>query len=225
MKVMVIYGNPKEGGFVHGSLDIVRARLEDRGVEIDELRLAREDIKDCTGCFRCLATGKCVIDDAMNDVCERIRQTEGIVAGASVRNGNVPALYKRFYERITYPILFTGDMTEKYVVGISAVGFATGKKATRRMVAMTEGGARTVAHLFFRTGIPTQITTEDVKDRLERAADKLYEHIKAQRPGPFVSNIVRAIDRWFMVRCMFLKAPETYKHVLESYKKRGWMKG
>ena len=224
MKIMVIYGNPKEGGFVHGALDIVRARLEGRGVEIDEVRLAREDIKDCTGCFTCLATGRCVIDDAMNGVCERIRQADGIVAGASVRNGNVPALYKRFYERITYPILFTGDMTDKYVLGVSAVGMATGKKATRRMVAMTEGGARTVDHLFFRTGIPTRITPEDVKDRLERAADKLYEHITDQRPGGLGSRLARALDRWFMVRCMFLKDPKTYQNVIDAYKKRGWMK-
>ena len=223
MKIMVIYGNPKQGGFVHGALDRVRARLEARGAEIDALRLAREDIKDCTGCFTCLATGRCVLDDAMNDVCERIRQADGIAAGASVRNGNVPALYKRFYERITYPILFTGDITDKYVLGVSAVGMATGKKATRRMVAMAEMGARTVDHLFFRTGIPTRLTPEDVKDRLERAADRLYDHIKSQRSPGLRWRLARRLDHRIM-RSMFQTDPETYQHVIAAYKKRGWMK-
>ena len=224
MKIMVIYGNPKEGGFVHGSLDIVRARLEGRGVEIDEVRLAREDIKDCAGCFACLATGRCVIDDAMNGVCERIRQADGIVAGASVRNGRAPALYKRFYERITYPIFFTGDVTDKYVLGISAVGMGGGKKTTRQMVAMTETGARTVEHLYFRVGMPTTLTPADVRDRLERAADKLYDHIKTQRSPGLGWKLSRRFDHWIMSRVVFSKKPDAFKHVIEAYRRRGWMK-
>ena len=224
MKIMVIYGNPKEGGFVHGSLDIVRTRLEGRGVAIDELRLAREDIKDCTGCFTCLATGKCVLDDVMNGVCERIREADGLVVGASVRNGRAPALYKRFYERITYPIFFTGDITDKYVLGISAVGMGGGKKDTRQMVAMTETGARTAEHLYFRVGMPTKLLPTDVKDRLERAADKLYDHIKTQRSPGLEWKLSRRFDHWLMPRFVFNKKPDAFKHVIEAYRRRGWMK-
>ncbi|MBN2583858.1 MAG: flavodoxin family protein, partial [Planctomycetes bacterium] len=166
MRILAVYGNPKSGGFVHNCVDAVAQRLESRGAEVDRLHLAEIEMKDCTGCFTCLRTGRCTIDDDMAGVIERIRAADGLVCGVSVRNGLMTALFKRFYERITYTIIFCGDITDKYVLGISAVGMAGGKAVTRRIVAMSEMGARTVDHLFFRTGIPTRISAEDASERL-----------------------------------------------------------
>ena len=115
MNVMIIYGNPKEGGFVHGCLDAISERLGQRDVQVERLHLHRQGILDCTGCFTCLRTGACVLEDQMNGICERMRQADGYVIGCSVRNGYVTALYKRFYERITYPLIFTGDLIRRAI--------------------------------------------------------------------------------------------------------------
>lgn len=224
MKIMAVYGNPKSGGFVHGCVDAIAERLESRGVEIDRLRLADADIADCKGCFTCLRTGRCEIDDDINPIAERIRAADGLVCGASVRNSNVGAMFKRFYERITYSIIFTGDVTDKYVLGVSAVGMATGKKATRRIVAMEEMGARTVDHLFFKTGIPTTKTVDDVRDRLNVAADKLYDYVEKQRPPGLGWRFKRWTDRVVVSRFMFKKAPDVYANVIRCWRQRGWMK-
>jgi NAD(P)H-dependent FMN reductase len=223
MKILAVYGNPRSGGFVHGCTDAVAERLKSRGAEVDRLRLAEIDMKDCTGCFACLGTGRCVIDDDMNGVIERIRAADGLVIGASVRNGLTNALFKRFYERITYTILFCGDITDKYVLGISAVGMAGGKAVTRRLVGMSEMGGRTVDHLFFRTGIPTKLRTEDVADRLARAADRLYDHISRQRSPGLLWRLRRRLDRAVMSRLMFKRNPDLYANVIRSWRERGWM--
>ena len=223
MKIMAVYGNPKAGGFVHGCVDAIAERLESRGVKIDRLRLAEANVRDCTGCFSCLATGECVIDDDMNAIVPRIREADGLVCGASVRNGNVGAMFKRFYERITYPIIFTGDVTDKYVLGVSAVGMATGKKLTRKIVAMEEMGARTTDHLFFKTGIPTSKTVDDVRPRLMTAADKLYDHIDRGRVPGLGWRFKRWLDRKVVGRFMLKKDPDLYANVIRCWRERGWL--
>jgi len=224
MKIMAVYGNPKAGGFVHGCVDAIAERLESRGAEIDRLRLVEANIQDCTGCFKCLATGQCAIDDGMGAIVERIRAADGLVCGASVRNSNVGAMFKRFYERITYTIIFTGDVTDKYVLGVSAVGMATGKKLTRKIVAMEEMGARTVDHLFFKTGIPTKKTVDDVRGRLIAAADKLYDHIATQRSPGLGWRFKRWLDQVVVSRFMFKKNPDLYANVIRCWRQRGWIK-
>jgi len=223
MRILAVYGNPKEGGFVHGCVDIIAGRLQSRDVEIDPLKLRDAHIADCTGCFTCLRTGACVIDDDMNAIYERIRAADGLVCGGSVRNGYMTALFKRFYERITYTIIFTGDITDKYVLGVSAVGVGGGKKVTRRIVAMEEMGARTVGHLFFRTGIPTKLRPDDVKDTLVAAADKLYDRIDRQTTPGLAWRLARRLDHAFMRKLMFSKNPDTYANVIKCWQQRGWM--
>jgi len=224
MKIMAVYGNPKSGGFVHGCVDLIADRLEGRGVEVDRLHLADADIKDCRGCFTCLRTGQCIIDDDMKAITERIRAADGLVCGGSVRNGYMTALFKRFYERITYTVIFCGDITDKYVLGVSAVGMAGGKKVTRRIVAMEEMGARTVDHLFFRTGIPTKLSVDAVGGRLVAGADRLYEHVARQKSPGLFWRIRRRMDRALVGKLMFKKDPDTYANVIRSWRRRGWMR-
>ena len=54
-----------------------------------------------------------------------IRAADGLVVGASVRNGYFPALTKRFYERITYILGFGRDLRGKHVLAVGAVGLAS----------------------------------------------------------------------------------------------------
>ena len=118
MKISAIYGNPKAGVFVHGCLDVVAEWLEELGVDVERLALKDQKIQDCVGCFTCLRTGECPLPDTMNDICGRLREADGFVVGCSVRNETFTALYKRFWERICYPLGFTGDISDKHVLSI-----------------------------------------------------------------------------------------------------------
>ncbi|MBN2584909.1 MAG: hypothetical protein JXL80_17730, partial [Planctomycetes bacterium] len=85
-------------------------------------------------------------------------------------------------------------------------------------------GARTVDHLFFRTGIPTRISAEDASERLTAAADRLHDHIARQKSPGLMWHLKRSLDRAVMKRLMFNKNPETYANVIRSWRERGWMK-
>ena len=108
-------------------------------------------------------------------------------------------------------------------LGVSAVGMAGGKAATRRIVAMSDMGGRTVDHLFFRTGIPTKLRVEDVADSLHAAADHLYDDIAQQTPPGLLWRLRRRVDRAVMSRLMFKRNPELYANVIRSWQERGWM--
>ena len=223
MNIITIYGNPKDGGFVHGCLDVISQRLEDRGADLERLVLKDQDIRDCVGCFRCLRTGECALPDAMNEIYPRLRAADGFVVGCSVRNATFTALYKRFWERTTYTLGFTGDISDKHVLSVSAVGMMGGKRATRLIVGMTQYGSRLSNHLFFKTGIPTRLSVDDVRPRLVKAADKLYDRMETNRSPGIAWKLARRFDRFVMRKFLFTKSPAFYAHVITRYKQRGWM--
>lgn len=222
MQILAIYGNPKPGGFVHGCVDRAAERLAGRGAEVDRLRLVDAEIRDCTGCFTCLRTGSCPLDGEMPSILDRIRVADGLVVGASVRNGYFPALYKRFYERITYLLGFTRELRGKHVLALGAVGLATGKKHLGRLLTLREFQTHVVGYLFFRTGIPSRLTVDRVSPRLDRAADRLHAAIESQAPLPLTSRLSAAVDDAVMRRLMLKPNPDgVYGHVIEQWRERG----
>jgi multimeric flavodoxin WrbA len=224
MNVLAIYGNPKHGGFVHHSLDHVADRLAERGATVDRLRLMDADIRECRGCFACLRTGRCPTEDDMPGIMDRMRAAEGLVVGASVRNGFFPALYKRFYERITYIMGFGLELRGKPVLAIGAVGMATGKKPLGRLLTCREFQTHVVDYLFFRTGIPTQKTVQDVAPHLDRTADRIAEAIERQEPRSLRERLRGAVDNFTVRKFMLERNPEgLYDYIIERWKELGLM--
>ena len=221
---MVIYGNPRRGGFVHGCLDHMSAHLEERGVEIDRLYLCEAAIQDCLGCFTCLRSGGCPLADDMPQIIERMRRVDGLLTGASVRNGFFPALYKRFFERICYEVGFGRDLHGKYVLAVGAVGLATGRKALGQVLTMSEFQTHVVDYLFFRTGIPTRLKVADVSVKLNRALDRFYGALTAQRPLSFLARVSAGFDNWIMRKLMFDRnSSGVYDHITKRWREKGLM--
>lgn len=224
MKVMAIYGNPKQGGFVHGCLDVTADYLAEKGVGVEKVVLIEKAIEECRGCFTCLKTGLCVLDDDMNALCAAMREADGFVVGASVRNGFFPALVKKFYERITYPIGFTRDLANKPVLAIGAVGFAGGRRALGRLITFAGIEALVVDYLFFRTGIPTTLTVDRVAPRLRAAAAKLLAALERPRRRPLIARIRSAVDDFIVRKCILERDRHgTYDHIIKVWQDRGRM--
>jgi len=221
-RVLCVFGNPKEGGFVHECIEHIAARLAELGLEIERVRLNTCAIQHCRGCFNCLQSGICPIQDDMQAIIERVRGADGLVAGASVRNGLFPALFKQFYERITYPLGFTRELRGKHVLAVGAVGFAGGRRQLGRLLTFREFQSRVSGYLFFRTGIPTRIRLAETAVRLERAADKLHRAIETAAPLPLSQRIQGKIDDFlisrFMLRC---DDSHTYDYLKEVWRGKG----
>jgi len=223
MKILALYANPKDGGFVHGCLDLICDRLRQGEASMEAVHLRELGIRDCTGCLACLHDGLCPLDDGMNDLCERLRSADALVLGCSVRMAHVTALYQRFLERITFPLIFTGDLAGKYVLSVAAVGQMGGGRATRRLLGLRPAGTCHTRHLFFRVGLPSRLEPRAVSSTLELAADDLLCRMRdGRRPGP-LWRLARRIDRWVLSRLLFARNPELYAHPIRRFRQRGWM--
>lgn len=225
MKAVVIYGNPKRGGFVHGCLDFIASFLEAKGVEVEKIMLVDSDIRDCAGCFTCLRTGRCTVDDDMGGILETLKGADGIVAGASVRNGFFTALYKRFYERITYLLGFTRALEDKPVLAIGAVGIAGGRKNLGRLLSFKEFQTLPTGYLFFRTGIPGKLTVDGAAEALRGAAAKLIERMENPSGPSLFQSLCRKADTAVIRAFMLKKNPDgVYDYVVKVWREKGLLK-
>lgn len=221
-RILCIYGNPKKGGFVHGCVDHIAAYLEEKGADVDRLVLNESAIRDCAGCFQCLGKGTCPIDDDMAQIIERIRLADGLVTGASVRNGYFSALFKRFYERITYPLGFGLDLKGKHVLAVGAVGVATGRKHLGRLLTFRDFRARASDYLFFRAGVPTRRKVKDAASKLDRSSETFLRAILSNKPLSLMARLCAFLDECSVRRFMFKRNQDhAFDYVIECWREKG----
>lgn len=101
MKVLLLNGSPHEKGCTYTALKEVAGQLEKNGIETEIVQIGMVDIRGCIGCGRCKATGKCVFDDIVNVILEKMEQADGLVVGTPVYyaspNGSVLSLLDRLF--------------------------------------------------------------------------------------------------------------------------------
>ena len=84
MKVLLVNGSPHENGCTYTSLKEVADTLEKEGISTEIHWIGKGDIAGCRSCAYCKKNGKCIIDDDINAVGERIGEFDGFVFGAPV---------------------------------------------------------------------------------------------------------------------------------------------
>lgn len=101
MKVILINGSPHARGCTYTALSEVARGLTDHGVETEIIHIGTNDIPGCMGCFGCHKLGKCVIDDVVNEIAEKLNGVDGMVIGSPVYfaspNGSLISLLDRLY--------------------------------------------------------------------------------------------------------------------------------
>ena len=84
MKALLINGSPRSKGCTYTALTELKKALEAEGIEVELLHVGHKDIHGCIACRKCRETGKCVFDDAVNEVSPKLAQADAFVIGAPV---------------------------------------------------------------------------------------------------------------------------------------------
>lgn len=75
--------------------------LTDNGMDAEIIHIGTGDIPGCKGCFACHKLGKCVIDDIVNKLAEKVKGADGMIVGSPVYfaspNGSLISLLDRLY--------------------------------------------------------------------------------------------------------------------------------
>ena len=117
MKVLLLNGSPKAKGNTALALNEMAAVFAQEGIEAEIIQVGHQAVRGCIACGSCGKNGKCVFDDAVNEVATKFEAADGIVIGSPVYYAGANATLMAFLQRLFYSTRF--DKTMK--VGASVV--------------------------------------------------------------------------------------------------------
>lgn len=103
--VLIISSSQRKGGNSDTLCDQYMAGAEAAGHHVEKIRLAEKEIGFCRGCNACQKTGRCVQQDDMAELIEKLKAADVIVLASPVYFYTVCARLKNFIDRtvVIYP--------------------------------------------------------------------------------------------------------------------------
>lgn len=107
MNVLLINGSPHTQGCTARALREVSESLSEEGIASRLINVGNRAIRGCTSCYKCRELGKCIFDDAVNEVAPLFEEADGIVIGSPVyyahANGGLLAFLDRLFFSTSFP--------------------------------------------------------------------------------------------------------------------------
>ena len=110
MKVLIINGSPRKDGNTTVALKDMEAVFAEEGVETETLQIGKMDIRGCVACGRCGKLGHCAFDDIVNEVAEKLKESDGLVLASPVYYASANATLIALLDRLFYSAHFDLSM-------------------------------------------------------------------------------------------------------------------
>jgi len=136
MKAIGICGSPRTGSNTEILLREVLKTMKKSWVETELILLREKNIELCRGCDeKCSKTGECVISDDMQEIYEKLINSDVIIFGSPTYFDNVTGLMKNFMDR-TDPLTVNKKLKNKIagVIGVGLVGPESIRKNMRSLM-------------------------------------------------------------------------------------------
>ena len=117
LKVLMLNGSPRPNGNTAVALREMETVFRKNGVEVETVVIGNRAIRGCVACGGCAKTGKCVFDDAVNELAPKFEVADGLVVASPVYYASANATLIACLDRLFYSTPF--DKTMK--VGASVV--------------------------------------------------------------------------------------------------------
>lgn len=102
MKVLLVNGSAKANGCTYTALCEVEKTLQQQGIETEIIQVGAKPIAGCIGCGACIGTGKCFMDDGVNEFVEKARSADGFIFGSPVHYAAASGALTSFLDRAFY---------------------------------------------------------------------------------------------------------------------------
>ncbi len=120
MKVMIINGSPRKGGYTSDLVALFTKGLDDAGGVTTHVDLRRRKISPCIGCFKCWVgetAGRCIFRDDMDGIISEYLETDTLVIATPTYYYAFSSFVKVFLERL-FPTTTPGlEMGGVLIVG------------------------------------------------------------------------------------------------------------
>lgn len=105
-KIIAINGSPRSGWNTDILVREAASGAASAGAEVEIIDLYKlEKFTGCVSCFGCKTEahlGKCIYQDGLADVLEKIRFADGLILGSPVYLGDISAGLRALYERLVF---------------------------------------------------------------------------------------------------------------------------
>jgi len=122
MKVLILNGSPKDNGNTALALKEMRSIFLAEGIEVDYVHVGALNIRGCLACLKCYKTGKCVIDDAVNEIAKKLEEADGLVLGSPVYYASANSTLTALLDRLFYSAPFDKRMKVGASVAVARRG-------------------------------------------------------------------------------------------------------
>ena len=101
-KILLTNGSPNEKGCTYTALCEIADTLAKNDVESEILYLGTKPVAGCVACGKCFQTGRCVFDDKVNEVLEKLDEYDGMVVGSPVYYAGPTGQLCAFLDRLFF---------------------------------------------------------------------------------------------------------------------------
>jgi len=125
MKVIGVLGSPVKRGtnsLLQKSLDT----LSEAGIETELLHITDYNLQFCQGCNTCLREGRCVIEDDLTKIGDKLIEADGIILASPSYFGSPTAQLKNLMDRSRYLKMQNHKLKNKLLGVISSSGLNQG---------------------------------------------------------------------------------------------------
>ena len=102
MKVLMISGSPHRAGSSRLALEEMAKAFAAEGVETELIEVGAGPVSGCTACGDCKASGRCVIEDGVNEAIEKLAAADGLVVATPVHYASPAGAVLAFLDRMFF---------------------------------------------------------------------------------------------------------------------------
>jgi multimeric flavodoxin WrbA len=121
-KVLLLNGSPHANGCTARALREMMDVFQAEGIETELVHVGNQSIRGCMACNYCQEHGKCVFNDTVNEVAQKLAVADGLVVGSPVYyaspNGTVLSLMDR--------LMYSAPCSKHMKVGAAVVSARRG---------------------------------------------------------------------------------------------------
>lgn len=104
-KVLFIFGGPRRKGNLAKMMEVAVKEAEKLNYESCYINLYDKNIALCRGCMKCKESTKCVINDDIHEIREKLMECDLVVIASPTYFANVSAPVKNMFDRLVGAIM------------------------------------------------------------------------------------------------------------------------
>lgn len=128
-KVLLLCGSPRPEGNTAQVVEECAKVIRERGLDAEVYSLAGKSVGSCTACYRCKDEGVCVLDDCLNEIIDRLRESDGFIVASPVYFGTARGDVMAALQRIGMVSMATDNFLSWKVGGPVAIARRGGHTA------------------------------------------------------------------------------------------------